>query len=51
MSIQDSIINKRGYVALEEPCAGVRKVDQGLNKERSEEVSRPTLEAIGQLTT
>lgn len=50
-SIQDSFTNKRGYVALEEPCAGVRKDNQRLNGEQSEEVSQPILEAIGQLTT
>ena len=52
MSIQDSMVNKQDYVELGLSCARVCKaLDRGLKEGRTDELSEPVLEAIGELTT
>jgi len=49
---QDSMANKLDYVELSLACADVcRALDRGMNKRRTNELSRPVYEAIEQLTT
>ena len=50
--MQDSRINRKGYVELGLACADVCKtLDRGLNHRQVDRLSRPVLEAIEQLAT
>ena len=46
------MINRKGYVELGLYCAYVcRSLDRGLDRRRGDQLGRPVLEAIEQLTT
>ena len=50
--MQDSMIDRKGYVELGLYCADVcRSLDRGLNHRQTDQLGRPVLEAIEQLTT
>ena len=46
------MINRKGYVELGLYCADVcRSLDRGLNNRQADQLGRPVVEAIEQLTT